>query len=308
MFEMKIKRSKAEQAFNIFNIILMFVLMVVTLYPLLYVLFASLSDASKLMQHSGLLFKPLGLNLSSYKIVIQDRQILSGYMNTIIVVVAGVLISMVLTILGAYTLSRKNLYWGKMISMIVIIPMFFSGGLIPFYLLVKNLGMLDSLWALILPTALSTYNMMIMRTALAGVPVDATGCNKLLSRRSEEAAEIDGANPLVVLFRILIPLTIPTIAVLILYYAVANWNSWFNAMLFLPKAKEKWPLQLVLRNLLIQNQTDDLTSGVAAADKFSVSETIKYATIIVSTLPILCLYPFLQKYFLKGVMVGSVKG
>lgn len=297
MFEMKIKRSKAEQAFNIFNIILMFVLMVVTLYPLLYVLFASLSDASKLMQHSGLLFKPLGLNLSSYKIVIQDRQILSGYMNTIIVVVAGVLISMVLTILGAYTLSRKNLYWGKMISMIVIIPMFFSGGLIPFYLLVKNLGMLDSLWALILPTALSTYNMMIMRTALAGVP-----------QALEEAAEIDGANPLVVLFRILIPLTIPTIAVLILYYAVANWNSWFNAMLFLPKAKEKWPLQLVLRNLLIQNQTDDLTSGVAAADKFSVSETIKYATIIVSTLPILCLYPFLQKYFLKGVMVGSVKG
>ena len=297
MFEMKIKRSKAEQAFNIFNIILMFVLMVVTLYPLLYVLFASLSDASKLMQHSGLLFKPLGLNLSSYKIVIQDRQILSGYMNTIIVVVAGVLISMVLTILGAYTLSRKNLYWGKMISMIVIIPMFFSGGLIPFYLLVKNLGMLDSLWALILPTALSTYNMMIMRTALARVP-----------KALEEAAEIDGANPLVVLFRILIPLTIPTIAVLILYYAVANWNSWFNAMLFLPKAKEKWPLQLVLRNLLIQNQTDDLTSGVAAADKFSVSETIKYATIIVSTLPILCLYPFLQKYFLKGVMVGSVKG
>ena len=297
MFEMKIKRSKAEQAFNIFNIILMFVLMVVTLYPLLYVLFASLSDASKLMQHSGLLFKPLGLNLSSYKIVIQDRQILSGYMNTIIVVVAGVLISMVLTILGAYTLSRKNLYWGKMISMIVIIPMFFSGGLIPFYLLVKNLGMLDSLWALILPTALSTYNMMIMRTALAGVP-----------KALEEAAEIDGANPLVVLFRILIPLTIPTIAVLILYYAVANWNSWFNAMLFLPKAKEKWPLQLVLRNLLIQHQTDDLTSGVAAADKFSVSETIKYATIIVSTLPILCLYPFLQKYFLKGVMVGSVKG
>ena len=297
MFEMKIKRSKAEQEFNIFNIILMFVLMVVTLYPLLYVLFASLSDASKLMQHSGLLFKPLGLNLSSYKIVIQDRQILSGYMNTIIVVVAGVLISMVLTILGAYTLSRKNLYWGKMISMIVIIPMFFSGGLIPFYLLVKNLGMLDSLWALILPTALSTYNMMIMRTALAGVP-----------KALEEAAEIDGANPLVVLFRILIPLTIPTIAVLILYYAVANWNSWFNAMLFLPKAKEKWPLQLVLRNLLIQNQTDDLTSGVAAADKFSVSETIKYATIIVSTLPILCLYPFLQKYFLKGVMVGSVKG
>lgn len=293
---MKIKRSKAEQAFNVFNIVLMLVLMIVTLYPLIYVLFASLSDASRLMQHSGLLLKPLGLNLASYEAVIQNPRIISGYINTIIVVVGGVLISMVLTILGAYTLSRKNLYWGKAISMLIIFTMFFGGGMIPFYLLIKNMGMLNSLWSVILPTALSTYNMMIMRTAFVSVPP-----------ALEEAAEIDGANPMVILFRILVPLTIPTIAVLILYYAVANWNSWFNAMLFLQK-KEKWPLQLVLRDLLIQNQTDDMTSGISAADKFSVSETIKYATIIVSTLPILCLYPFLQKYFLKGVMVGSVKG
>lgn len=293
---MKIKHSKAEQAFNVFNILLMLVLMVITLYPLLYVLFASLSDASRLMQHSGLLLKPLGLNLSSYNLVIHNPLIISGYTNTIIVVVSSVLLSMFLTILGAYTLSRKGLYWGKLISLIVIFPMFFSGGLIPFYLLIKNLGMIDSLWALILPTAISTYNMMIMRTAFASIP-----------KALEEAAEIDGANPITILFRILVPLTIPTIAVLILYYAVANWNSWFNAMLFIP-SKQKWPLQLVLRDLLIQNQTSDMTSGVAAADKFSVSETIKYATIIVSTLPILCLYPFLQKYFLKGVMVGSVKG
>lgn len=293
---MKIKHSKAEQVFNVFNILLMLALMIITLYPLLYVLFASLSDASRLMQHSGLLLKPLGLNLSSYNLVIHNPLIISGYINTIIVVVSSVLLSMFLTILGAYTLSRKGLYWGKLISLIVIFPMFFSGGLIPFYLLIKNLGMIDSLWALILPTAISTYNMMIMRTAFASIP-----------KALEEAAEIDGANPITILFRILVPLTIPTIAVLILYYAVANWNSWFNAMLFMP-SKQRWPLQLVLRDLLIQNQTSDMTSGVAAADKFSVSETIKYATIIVSTLPILCLYPFLQKYFLKGVMVGSVKG
>lgn len=280
---MKIKRSKAEQAFNVFNIVLMLVLMIVTLYPLIYVLFASLSDASRLMQHSGLLLKPLGLNLASYKAVIQNPRIISGYINTIIIVVGGVLISMVLTILGAYTLSRKNLYWGKAISMMIIFTMFFGGGMIPFYLLIKNMGMLNSLWSVILPTALSTYNMMIMRTAFVSVPP-----------ALEEAAEIDGANPMVVLFKILVPLTIPTIAVLILYYAVANWNSWFNAMLFLQK-KEKWPLQLVLRDLLIQNQTDDMTSGISAADKFSVSETIKYATIIVSTLPILCLYPFFYR-------------
>ena len=293
---MKIKHSKAENAFNVFNVLLMAALIIVTLYPLLYVLFASLSDASALMQHSGLLFKPLGFNLASYKMVIKNPLIISGYVNTIIIVGVGVFISMILTVLGAYTLSRKNLYWGKLISIIVIIPMFFSGGLIPFYLLIKNLGMINSLWAVIIPTALSTYNMMIMRTAFVGIPV-----------ALEEAAEIDGANPVIILFKILLPLTIPTIAVLVLYYAVANWNSWFNAMLFLPK-KEKWPLQLVLRNLLIQNQTDDMLSGVAAADKFSVSETIKYATNIVSTIPILCIYPFLQKYLLKGVMVGSVKG
>lgn len=293
---MKIKRSKSEQVFNVFNILLMLAFMIMTLYPLLYVLFASLSDASRLMQHSGLLFKPLGLNLEAYKAVIHNPLIVSGYANTIIVVVGGVIISMILTVLGAYTLSRKDLYWGKAISMMIVFTMFFGGGLIPFYLLVKNLGMLNSRWSLILPSALSTYNMMIMRTAFVGVPP-----------ALEEAAEIDGANPMVILFRILVPLTIPTMAVLILYYAVANWNSWFNAMLFLPK-KDKWPLQLVLRDLLIQNQTDDMTSGISSADKFSVSETIKYATIIVSTLPILCLYPFLQKYFLKGVMVGSVKG
>ncbi len=293
---MKIKRSKSEQVFNVFNIVLMLVLMIVTLYPLIYVLFASVSDASRLMQHSGLLIKPLGFNLASYKAVIQNPLIISGYTNTIIVVVGGVIVSMLLTILGAYVLSRKNLYWGKAISMLIIFTMFFGGGLIPFYLLVKNLGMLNSLWSLILPSALSTYNMMIMRTAFVSIPP-----------ALEEAAEIDGANPMVILFKILVPLTIPTIAVLILYYAVSNWNSWFNAMLFMQK-KEKWPLQLVLRDLLIQNQTDDMLTGVGAADRFSVSETIKYATIIVSTLPILCLYPFLQKYFLKGVMVGSIKG
>ena len=293
---MKIKRSKGEQIAYAIIVLLMIVFMILALYPLLYVLFASMSDATKLMQHSGLLLKPLGLNLSSYKAVIQNPLILSGYKNTLIIVIGGVALSMVLTILGAYTLSRKNLYWHKPISMFVIFTMFFSGGMIPFYLLIKGMGLLNNLWAVILPSALSTYNIMIMRTAFAGIPP-----------ALEEAAEIDGANPFQILCVILVPLTIPTIAVLILYYAVANWNSWFNAMLFLPK-KSNWPLQLVLRDLLIQNQTADMTSGVGAADKFSVSETIKYATIIVSTLPILCLYPFLQKYFLKGVMVGSVKG
>lgn len=293
---MKIKRSKSEQAFNVFNIVLMVLLLIITLYPLLYVLFASLSDASALMQHSGLLLKPLGFNVASYKAVAEYPLIISGYINTIIIVVSGVVVSMVLTILGAYTLSRKNLYWGKLISVMIVFTMFFSGGMIPFYLQVKAMGMIDNIWSLIIPSALSTYNMMIMRTAFVGIP-----------SALEEAAEIDGAHPMTILFKILVPLTLPTIAVLVLYYAVGNWNSWFNAMLFI-RTPEKRPLQLVLRDLLIENQTDDLTSGIDSADKFSVSETIKYATIIVSTLPILCLYPFLQKYFLKGVMVGSVKG
>jgi putative aldouronate transport system permease protein len=174
--------------------------------------------------------------------------------------------------------------------------MFFSGGLIPFYFTVKQLGLYNNLWALIFPTAVNTFNLMVMRTGFEAIP-DAI----------EESARLDGAGHIRILFKIALPLAMPTVAVMILYYGVAHWNSWFNAMLFLDAA-ELWPLQLVLRQILLVNDTQSMITGVDAGSQMAVSETIKYAVIVIATLPILCVYPFLQKYFVKGVMVGAVKG
>ena len=180
---------------------------------------------------------------------------------------------------------------------LIIITMYFNGGLIPNYLNIKQLGLYDSLFSLILPGAISTFNLIIMRTAFFAVPDSL-----------EESARLDGANHFVILFRIILPLTMPTVAVLILYYAVGHWNSWFNAMIYL-KTRDKFPLQLILREILIQNDTTAMTAGSGdTGDKLAIAETIRYATIVVATVPILCVYPFLQKYFVKGVMVGAVKG
>ena len=178
----------------------------------------------------------------------------------------------------------------------IMITMFFSGGIIPFYLTVKMLGMYNSLWSLIIPSGISTYNLIIMRTSFIGIPDSL-----------EEAAYIDGAGHVRVLTQVIIPLSKSIIAVMVLYYGVAHWNEWFNAMIFL-NDRGKFPLQLVLREILIQNDTNSMTQGVGAADGISVAESVKYAVIIVATVPILCIYPFLQKYFVKGVMVGALKG
>jgi putative aldouronate transport system permease protein len=185
--------------------------------------------------------------------------------------------------------------WKKPVTVLIIITMFFSGGLIPFYLTVKDLKMLDSLLAVIIPGAISTYNMIILRTAFQAIP-----------ESLEESARLDGANHITVLFRIVIPLSMSTIAVLLLYYGVGHWNAWFNAMLFLQKKRDLFPLQLILREMLIQNTNAD--SYNKSIDAAVVTETFKYAVIVVSTVPVLCIYPFLQKYFVKGVMIGAVKG
>jgi len=193
-------------------------------------------------------------------------------------------------------LSRRNWMFQKVMVLSVIFTMYFSGGLIPFYLTVRDLRLDNTLWSLILPTAISTYNLIIMRTAFAAVP-----------ESLEESAKLDGASHFVILTRIMIPLVGPTIAVLVLYYGVGHWNSWFNAMIFL-RDRSEYPLQLILREILIQNSLNDMTMGEGMADREMIAETIKYAVIVVSTVPILCLYPFLQKYFVKGVMIGALKG
>ncbi len=270
-------------------------LVIVTLYPLLYVIFASVSDAGALIAFKGILWRPLGFSLEAYRSVMDNPGILAGYRNTLFIVVFGVTLNLFMTSLGAYVLSRKNVMWNKVFMFMIVFTMFFHGGLVPLYLIVKNVGLLDSLWATIIPFSMSTFNLIIMRTAFMGIPDGL-----------EESAKIDGANHFTILFRIILPLSMPVIAVMVLYYAVDKWNGWFYASVFI-KSRELFPLQLVLREILISNSTDSMSTGVSAADRHQIGETIKYATIVVATLPVLCIYPFVQRYFVKGVMVGSLK-
>jgi putative aldouronate transport system permease protein len=296
VINMQIKESNGQKAFNIINVIVMLFLVILTLYPMLYVLFASLSKPNEYMAHQGILLRPLGFTLGSYKAVLKNPMIAIGYRNTIFVVVVGIGLNIFMTALGAYVLSRKGLMLKGFLMFFIVFTMFFSGGLIPFYFTVKELGLDNKLWALIIPGAISTYNLIIMRTAFNAVPDSL-----------EESAKLDGASHYTILFKIMIPLTLPTIAVMVLYYGVAHWNAWFNAMIFI-RNRDLYPLQLILREILIANDTNSMIQNANAGDQEMLSETIKFAVIIVSTLPILALYPFLQKYFVKGVMIGAVKG
>lgn len=292
---MVIKRTIGDYIFDSMNYILLAILTLMTLYPFLYVIFASLSSPAELTAHKGLLLKPLEFNLDAYKAVLKNPIIYSGYRNTIFIVVVGTAYNIIMTSMGAFVLSRKNFFWRGPITVMIIFTMFFGGGLIPSFLLVQKLGLMNKIWALIIPGAIGTWNLIIMRTTFQGIP------DSLV-----ESAHMDGANDIVILFKIVIPLALPTIAVMMLYYGVGHWNAWFSAMIYLRK-RELWPLQLALREILISSNTDDMMSGIAQ-DRQAIGETIKYATIMVATLPILAAYPFLQKYFVKGVMVGALKG
>ncbi|MCK9253290.1 MAG: carbohydrate ABC transporter permease [Clostridiaceae bacterium] len=293
---MQIKRSLGEFLFDHANVLFLLGLMLVTLYPLVHVLFASVSAPSRLISHQGLLLLPLGFELGSYGLVFKNPMIVRGYLNTMIIVLAGTTTNLVMTSLGAYVLSRRDVLWKKLMMMVIVFTMFFSGGIIPTYLLVRNLEMTNTLYALFIPTAISTYNLIIMRTAFMGVPYSL-----------EESARIDGAKDFTILFRIMIPLSLPVIAVMVLFYGVGHWNSWFSAMIYLRK-RELYPLQLILREILISSDTTQMMTDVGGMDKEPVGQTVKYATIIVATLPVLSIYPFLQKYFVKGIMIGALKG
>lgn len=278
--------------FDLLNGMILTAIAMVTLYPFLYVVFASFSDPLKLMSNSGLLFAPMGLSLNAYVRVFENPSIYSGYANTIFYVVFGTLVNIVATCMAAYVLSRKQFMLRRFLTVMFIFTMYFSGGLIPTYLLIKDLGLINSRLALILPGAVNTFNLMIMITGFEGVP-----------ESLEESARMDGAGDWTILFRIIMPLAKPTIMVMLLYYAVGHWNSWFNAMIYLRDA-DKMPLQIFLRDILTRSQLGAMTGQVDVED---VGLTIKYATIIVSTVPVLCIYPFIQKHFVKGVMIGAIK-
>lgn len=276
-------------------VLCLLLVIVATLYPFVYMMSVSLSQDIYVMKGEIFLW-PKGLNFAMYELVLQDPRILQAYVNTIAYVVVGTAISLAVTSMGAYALCRKELIFHRGFTMLIVFTMFFSGGMIPTFLVVKGFGVVDTFWGMVLPTAVSTWNLIIMRTFFKGIP-----------KEMEEAGRIDGLNDLGIFFRVVIPLSKAVFATIGLFYAVALWNNFYNALLYL-RNPDLFPLQVVLRNIVLAGQvnSNDVTS--VGGDSIVVEESLKFATIIVSTLPILLLYPFLQKYFVKGVMIGSVKG
>ncbi len=292
---MKKKDSSAISIFNLFNICILSILALLCIYPIWYVLMASLSNGNLIMQHSGVLLFPIKPNIAAYIAVFKNKMILSGYLNTIKILVISLILQITMTSIGAYFFSRERVLFKKPLMFIITLTMFISGGMIPFYQNLRSLHLMNSHWGLILPFMISTYNMIILKTSFESIP-------KSLS----EAARIDGAGHIRILFSIVLPLSKPVLAVMLLYYGVGVWNGWFWASTILTD-RAMYPLQVILREILLSNDTSVMTQGVSSGDLEAVGATIRYATVIVATLPILCAYPFLQKYFTKGIMIGAVK-
>lgn len=268
----------------------------VTLYPIWYVLCASFTSNAYLVSHPGFLIMPHEFTLGAYKLALTHPLLLSGYKNIMLVLMLALPLNMLLTLFAGYFMASKKVMFKPLIMSLILFTMFFSGGMIPAYLNVRDLGLYNTLLSLVLPGALSVYNAIICKTAIEAVPDSL-----------KEAAYIDGANDVVILGRIVVPLIKPTLAVLLLYYGVGHWNSWFNASIYL-RDNDKLPIQNIMRSILIAN-SNVLNSAAAESDQVNqFAESIKYATIILTTAPILCIYPFVQKYFVKGVMIGAVKG
>ena len=288
--------SLSRKIFVICNTFILLTLVAATLYPVWYVLCASFSNYDQLIATKGFLLWPKGFTTVAYELLLRNPMIYSGFRNTAIIVSSTLVLNLIMTTLGAYFLTRKNVFWRDFFMMAIVFTMYFSGGFIPFYFTVRQLHMDGTFLALIIPGAISTYNLIVLRTAFAAVPDSL-----------EESARLDGAGHLSIIKNVYIPLTLPTMAVILLYYFVSHWNAWFGATIFL-RDRGMFPLQVILREILLQNSTEDMLIGTGFDQTNQVSELIKYALIIVSILPVICLYPFIQRFFVKGVMIGAVKG
>ncbi|KAI4445842.1 Inner membrane ABC transporter permease protein YcjP [Eubacterium plexicaudatum ASF492] len=289
--------SIQDKALLITGYILLGLFVVAIIIPMIYIIVASFMDPITL-QNKGITFDFEKWTLTAYNRVMSNAQIWVGFKNAVIYSVVFTVVSVFITLLAAYPMSRADFKGKGFFNTIFVITMFFGGGLIPTYLLISNLGLLDSMWAIILPGAFSVWNMIIARTYYQGIPGEL-----------QEAAEVDGANEITYYFKILLPVCTPVIAVLALWQFVAMWNSYFDAMIYLNDSA-KQPLQLVLRSILIQNQPEAgmIADMQSTAERAQLAELLKYATIIISSLPLLVMYPFFQKYFDAGIMAGSVKG
>ena len=286
---MRIKVSRGEQIFKVFNYLFLTALALVCLYPFWHVTMASFSDSDALIAHTGLLLWPIEFTKTAYERVFANPNVLTGYISTFKLLIFGVSWQMVMTVLGAYVLSRREFMLRRPLMLAITFTMFFSGGMIPTYLNIQDLGLKGGIWAIIIPFAINTYYLIILRTSFESLP------ESLL-----EAAKIDGAGQVTLLLKIVLPLSKATLAVITMYYGVAMWNSWFWASQLIGD-RTQMPLSVVLRDILINSQMQQMDSGVTNA------EAIKYALIVVATVPILCVYPFVQRYFTQGVMIGAVK-
>lgn len=297
---MKRKKPNADSVFDMVNLAVMLVLLVVFLWPLWFVVIASISDPGQVWQGNVILF-PKGITLDAYEEVIQYKSIWSGYRNTLLYTLLGTAINMVLTVCAAYPLSRRDFPPRKILIIVLMVTMYFSGGLIPTYLVVNRLGLIDTVWAMMIPNALSVFNIIVTRTYFVNS----------IPEELREAAQLDGAGTVQYLFRVVLPLSKPILAVIGLFYAVGHWNDFYSALIYI-NSQQLLPLQSVLRKLLLTTQmTLQISSSMSPEEimrKTQLAQTLKYSSIIVSTVPVLCLYPLVQKHFVKGMMIGSVKG
>jgi putative aldouronate transport system permease protein len=296
---LNVKRTPAEKLADLIILVLVIAIAIVIMYPLLFVLFASFSDPRQIWDKPLLLY-PAGFNLKSYAKVFENTEIWIGYANTLLYAIVGTAINIFMTVLGAYPLSRKRFYGKGFFTLLFAFTMFFGGGLIPMYLVNKQLGLLNTIWALVLPGAISAYNMIIMRTYF----------QTRIPDELEESAYVDGCTDFQMLYKIVLPLSMPIIAVMVLFYGVGHWNSYFDAMIYLTD-RDKFPLQLFLREILVRNDFKEMAGisvGGEYADQMMVKEGLKYAIVVMSALPLLLLYPLLSRFFEKGIMVGAIKG
>ncbi len=297
-------RSTGSRIFNVCNIAFFALVMIVCILPVWHVFCASFSNASWVMNQRGLIWHIEGFTFNGYQLVFNDNSIWTGYLNTFIYVIGTTVLGMFLTVMAAYALSRKDFIWANPLMLIISFTMLFSGGIVTLYILVtQTLNMYDSRWALILPSCMSAFYLILVRTAMQNVP-----------ESLEESAMLDGAGRFTILFRIMLPLIKATLATVILYYVIGNWNSWFNAMIYI-RSEDKKPLQLILKELLVDTNSSSnsnvdisvLASG-EGGDAVLYKQLMKYCTIMVSTVPMFIFYPFIQKYFESGVMIGAIKG
>ncbi|GBF77528.1 sugar ABC transporter permease [Paenibacillus sp. 598K] len=299
-----IKESRGDKLFLAFVYLFLTAALIVVLYPLVYMLSASVSTP-RYVNSGEMWLLPKGFTLEGFKLVFENAKIWMGYRNTILYTVVGTLINLAVTLPAAYALSRNDFFGRQLFMILILVTMFFNGGLVPTYLVVRDLGLIDTMWALILPVSATVWNIIVARTFF----------HSTIPKELQEAAHIDGCTNLRLFVKIVLPLSAPIIAVMALFYGVMHWNSYFSALIYL-NDENKFPLQMVLRQILVLQQMGaETSSGMLSADmaavaasKAELASMVKYAVIIVSTLPIIAIYPFLQRYFVQGVMIGSVKG